>query len=180
MADLPYGTIVMFSGKAIPDGWLLCDGRNNTPNLIDRFILGGELANINKKNDKSFKNHDNYNSLRIMEETDSVPVSIKISVDGHALTESEMPSHSHKQGDLYDLDYGFAYGHWTENSNGHWINGGKLNNNTQPRYAPISDKTGNGNAHSHSASADSEATKHKHQADIMPPYFILAFIMYTG
>lgn len=38
---MPDGTIVMWSGAVtdIPDGWVLCDGTNGTPNLQDRFIL---------------------------------------------------------------------------------------------------------------------------------------------
>jgi microcystin-dependent protein len=45
---LPAGAIIMWSGKdnAVPDGWILCDGGIHdgvkTPNLIDRFIMGGE------------------------------------------------------------------------------------------------------------------------------------------
>jgi microcystin-dependent protein len=36
------GMIMMWSGAAdkIPAGWVLCDGQNNTPNLIDRFVVG--------------------------------------------------------------------------------------------------------------------------------------------
>ncbi len=39
---VPIGTIVMFGGlvDAIPPGWEICDGNNDTPNLIDKFILG--------------------------------------------------------------------------------------------------------------------------------------------
>jgi len=38
---IPPGTIVMWSGSLaeIPDGWVLCDGTNGTPDLTDRFIL---------------------------------------------------------------------------------------------------------------------------------------------
>ena len=38
----PSGGIIMWSGliTAIPDGWLLCNGLNGTPNLVDRFIVG--------------------------------------------------------------------------------------------------------------------------------------------
>lgn len=39
---LPRGVIVMWAGnlKAIPTGWSLCDGRNGTPDLRDRFVMG--------------------------------------------------------------------------------------------------------------------------------------------
>lgn len=39
---VPYGCILMWSGAIanIPLGWALCDGRNGTPDLRDRFILG--------------------------------------------------------------------------------------------------------------------------------------------
>lgn len=41
-AAIPSGVIVMWSGNVndIPEGWVLCDGKNNTPNLLDRFIVG--------------------------------------------------------------------------------------------------------------------------------------------
>lgn len=39
---VPSGTIVMWSGTVdtIPNGWLLCDGTNNTPDLRNKFIIG--------------------------------------------------------------------------------------------------------------------------------------------
>lgn len=39
---IPSGAIVMWSGaaNAIPTGWALCNGQNNTPDLRDRFIVG--------------------------------------------------------------------------------------------------------------------------------------------
>lgn len=41
-AVIPSGVIVMWSGSVnnIPSGWLLCDGKNGTPNLQNRFIVG--------------------------------------------------------------------------------------------------------------------------------------------
>jgi hypothetical protein len=39
---IPMGIIVMWSGSTsnVPSGWLLCNGTNGTPNLMDRFIVG--------------------------------------------------------------------------------------------------------------------------------------------
>ena len=39
-AWLPKGSIVMWSGSDIPNGWALCDGTNGTPDLRGRFVLG--------------------------------------------------------------------------------------------------------------------------------------------
>lgn len=37
---VPQGTITMWSGLTIPDGWALCNGSNGTPDLRNRFIVG--------------------------------------------------------------------------------------------------------------------------------------------
>jgi hypothetical protein len=41
-SGVPSGFIGLWSGaaNAIPAGWLLCNGTNGTPNLVDRFVLG--------------------------------------------------------------------------------------------------------------------------------------------
>ena len=40
--SIPKGGIIMWSGSPadIPDGWALCDGRGNTPNLRGKFVVG--------------------------------------------------------------------------------------------------------------------------------------------
>lgn len=49
----PKGIIVMWSGSIenIPDGWGLCNGDNNTPDLRGRFVLG---VNPNSKANTNF------------------------------------------------------------------------------------------------------------------------------
>ena len=45
-ASIPSGVIVAWSGTEdnIPNGWVICDGNNKTPDLRDRFIMGWHSA----------------------------------------------------------------------------------------------------------------------------------------
>ena len=38
---VPRGVIVPYNGTTAPDGWAICDGTNGTPDLRDRFLVGG-------------------------------------------------------------------------------------------------------------------------------------------
>lgn len=49
LSGVPSGVIVMWSGTItdIPAGWVLCDGDNGTPCLLDRFVVGaGSTYNV--------------------------------------------------------------------------------------------------------------------------------------
>jgi len=78
-AGIPIGMVSMWSGSigSIPDGWALCDGTNDTPDLTDKFIVGAgqEYAAGETGGAKEVQ-----------------------------LTEAEMPSHTHPmdQGDRSD------------------------------------------------------------------------------
>ena len=68
--SIPSGIITMWSGasNAIPDGWLLCNGSNGTPDLRDKFVLGAG---------------------------NSYAVGATGGEATHTLTVNEMPNHSH-------------------------------------------------------------------------------------
>ena len=76
---VPAGAILIWSGSAsdIPDGFVLCDGTNDTPDLRDRFILGaGKSYSVNSTGGEK----------------------------EHTLTVDEMPSHNHGLQDCYFIE----------------------------------------------------------------------------
>lgn len=50
-SQIPIGMIIAWSGKTIPYGWALCDGKDGRPNLSNRFILGSGSGNKLTKRD---------------------------------------------------------------------------------------------------------------------------------
>ncbi len=46
---IPSGVIAMWHGLIanIPSGWVICDGNNSTPNLLDRFVQSVPTAGTN-------------------------------------------------------------------------------------------------------------------------------------
>jgi len=45
-SHVPKGTIVIWMGKStnIPKGWVICDGKNGTPNMMNRYPIGSSSA----------------------------------------------------------------------------------------------------------------------------------------
>lgn len=56
---VPKGTIVMWSGSEIPEGWVMCDGKNGTPNLIGKFIKASDTAGNTGGNNSIILSVDN-------------------------------------------------------------------------------------------------------------------------
>lgn len=53
-SDIPIGTIIMWSGTQLPENWSICDGTNDTPNLIDKFVLATTETNVFIIDDKQY------------------------------------------------------------------------------------------------------------------------------
>ncbi|AYO37321.1 urease subunit alpha [Serratia sp. P2ACOL2] len=62
MVNVGKGTIIPFNGNIIPDGWLLCDGRYGTPNLLGKINKGGFAVNPFKNN---YPLHSDQNSYGV-------------------------------------------------------------------------------------------------------------------
>ena len=43
LSDLPIGSIIAWKNLTIPTGWVVCNGENGTPNLVDRFPRGASV-----------------------------------------------------------------------------------------------------------------------------------------
>lgn len=166
---VPQGCILMWSGTiaAIPSGYVLCDGLNNTPDLRDRFVVGA------KQDDEGTAKSNIDGSLQQSGGSTGTTTasagthSHAVTVDAHTLTEAEMPSHGHAV---------------RTNSSA-----GSSSPNNYPGYSASRDTythtsalgaadTGGGGSHSHTASSDS-AGSHTHSVTVVQPYFALAYIM---
>ena len=86
-AGVPSGTIAIWRGSVatIPDGWVLCDGANGTPDLRSRFVYGAG-GDVNTK--ASYTN--GWNAVN-----GHLNVGVIGGEEQHVLTWNEMPSHTH-------------------------------------------------------------------------------------
>jgi microcystin-dependent protein len=151
----------MWSGSVdnIPSGWVLCDGTNETPNLMDRFVIGSG---------NGYKAHaTGGSSTKNLQHTHTT--------SGHALTIDQIPSHSHGVNDP-------GHRHYLGNLSGkggstRFQSAGPDSENkrySDPAKTDITiQNTGGGKSHSHGDTGFGGSSAQ----DIMPPYYALCFIM---
>jgi len=150
-ASVPSGVIVMWSGAidAIPDGWALCNGENETPNLSGRFVVGYDA------------NNDEYDDISSFNKRTGGSDSI-------ALTQNNMPAHTHTV-------EGGSHTHSFPGQNGSGGDGVHrfampwLEKNEPNRASG----QGSGGAHSHNVSSEGRGVAF----DNRPAYFVLAYII---
>lgn len=170
----PSGGIIDWSGSValIPDGWVLCDGANSTPDLRDRFIVGAGGAYAPGASGGSLTH--SHTATTAAAGVHAHP----ITVDGHTLTESEMPAHKHGSGVLDVAAVAFNHGSFTASpSSGSSI----TTNSADGTVEGWSTDSGGGTAHSHTG-ASTDAGSHTHVATVdaataIPPYYALCKIM---
>jgi hypothetical protein len=143
--SVPTGLIILWYGSAgaVPAGWHLCDGAGGTVNLKNKFVVGAGI---------SYSVGDSGGSNTFI-------AGGSITVAGHALTISEIPSHYHT---FYDTRA-------SSGGAGAETGSGVCGPNT-PRTG-TTNPIGGGGAHGHPGS-----TMTGNAVSSMPPYYALCYI----
>lgn len=174
-APIPVGGIIMWSGTiaTIPSGWSLCDGTNNTPDLRNKFIVGAhsDLSGTAKSNIEGASNFNQTGG--------DISHNHGGNTGNHTLNSSQIPSHYHNYKDSYFIEVnnpgvgsGGAIGGVDYVGPTAYKGSGRSDGDNRYVYYRnmTTNSTGGQTGHNHSISTDNH----------LPPYFALAYIMYTG
>lgn len=172
-APIPVGGIIMWSGTIanIPLGWKLCDGSNNTPDLRDKFVVGATadvggtaMSNV---------------AGAVAQTGGSTTHDHGGNTANHTLTTNQIPAHQHNYKDSYYIEYnnpGVGSGGAISGVDyvGPTAYKGSGDSDADNRYVyyrmGTTNNTGAGGQHKHGIP----------NASNLPPYYALAYIMYTG
>ena len=188
-AGIPSGIIAMWSGasNAIPTGWVLCDGDNNTPDLRNRFIVGaGSTYSVGNTGGSDTVT---LNSSQLPRHTHSVNLtaasngahahSHTFSINFSGLTCSSAGGHSHT------LDTVIYHDRWGGMDGADGISGkGTLTTSWAGDHThnitgngTLSGSISSGGAHTHSVSGNTGSVGSGSSHENRPPYYALCFIM---
>lgn len=174
---IPPGTIVMWTGELneIPEGWALCDGSNDTPDLSERFVIGAKLTGTfirgatggSKTHTPSFtiaSGGAHTHTGNVGETT--------LSID-------QIPSHRHGSGVTVQNSGSGPFNRGTKAASPGGPRG--IDPDAAGSYEIWGEEIGGGEPHTHSLTTEAGGA-HTHTAEAetvnhMPPYFALAYIM---
>lgn len=161
----PTGGIIAWSGAVgdIPDGWALCNGAGDTPDLRNRFIVGAG---------------DDYavDATGGAAEVTSSEVELTGATDGFALEASHMPAHRHFVANTDTSDTTLSAANYVarEKTSG-GDSGYRLIGSATDASVGLTSSTGGGAEHGH----DIDLGGHDHTVATLPPYYALCWIMKT-
>ena len=172
------GMIIEWFGDAasVPAGWVICDGTNGTPDKRDRFGIGVSVSKpFGDTGGALTHEHGAINS------SSAGGITPTITVDGHVLTEDELPST--QTGTGIGLSSGDSqipiYGSQSATN----ANRSMSSDGDATLTEALTESFGDDDPHAHTASS-SAIPNHLHSTTIpaidhTPPYIALHFIMKT-
>jgi microcystin-dependent protein len=153
---IPTGGIILWSGaaNAIPAGWLLCNGSNNTPDLRGKFVVG-------------YNDTDNDYDVNDTGGSSST-----------TLSTSQLPAHTHDSGSYSAASNGDHSHTWQRQDAQNDVNYRPWPaSNNDVKQTDV--QTSTDGAHTHSISGTSGSTGSGSAIDNRPPYYALCYIMKT-
>lgn len=191
--SIPSGIIAMWSGasNAIPSGWFLCDGNNNTPDLRNRFIVGAgssyevgatggsDTVTLSTNQMPSHNHSHSLSTASAGSHTHSDTFSVSLSglrcssagSHSHTLSNVAIPSRLPYSSSSSSMDGGARSGgsRTTDSSGSH--------THTISGSGSLSGSISSGGAHTHSISGSISNTGGGQAHENRPPYYALCFIM---
>lgn len=197
-SGVPAGVICLWSGTivTIPAGWVICDGANGTPDLREKFVMGAGGVNYNQGASGGSANRTLATSAAGAHDHGGVTANT-------TLTITQIPGHTHgvtDPGHIHTVsDPGHTHAVWVRNqarmdsSSSAYVPGsgagGTLTNSAgvedantgisvNSRTTGISiQSAGSGGAHNHVLTGAVDHTHNIATFSVLPPYFVLAYIM---
>lgn len=158
----------LFSGdvNAIPEGWQLCDGTNDTPDLRGQFVVGFD------DRDEDYDTVGNTGGEKEVELSVS-----ELPAHDHGGDTGSNGSHNHTYKDSYHIE---SVGNQpsaggVDNIGGNNYGSASSDNDNRYLYYRNGSTNSNGN-HNHSIPSEGNGAAHENR----PPYYTLAYIIYTG
>lgn len=173
--NLPRGTILMAGTSQIEDwfnmngvgigeykGWYIFDGRNGTPDLRKRFLVGRDSS------------HGDYSNIGLKGGSEKVQLAINdLSNHSHSIDvkTSTTPSHDHFYNDVTYADgCDFPVPMYR----------GIRSDTAHNRACQIGRRTDPAGDHSHTVSGMTSAVGSNSPIENRPPYYVVSYIIYIG
>ncbi len=152
-SHIPIGSIIMWSGapSTIPNGFLLCDGTNGTPNMKGRFVVGHDSSNTE------------YSTVGAVGGSDKKNITVAtLPPHSHSGTTNSGGAHTHG----YSLHRAESKG--KSKDDGYWRVGGLQHNGV----------TQSAGSHSHTFTTSNSGGGEKF--DVRPSYYVICYIQFIG
>jgi len=158
---------------ALNIGWFICDGRNGTPDLSGRFVVGRDVQDKNSEYHKTGAK----GGAKTVQLTES---QIPRHSHGVDLRTNNIGQHSHSYVDALFPLIGNDHPSWPDFGIGHWHQWSATHTGKNARFESRDATTSESGAHVHTVSGRTEPTGANSAFDNRPPYYTVVYIVYKG